>query len=334
MRVGVTGATGFLGSHLSERLLANGCEVVALCRATADRARLRRLGARIAIGDVTDEGSVAAFARECDAVIHAAGVVGDTSAARVNVEGTRFIARSCRSAGSVRLVFVSSVGAIGVPDDGAVADETFAFNVPRTRFRYYASKHCAEAAVLSEVQRGLDAVIVNPAWIHGEYGPQFRGAEPLQAVQRRRLVPYYAGGRNVVHVEDAVGGILAALSTGISGERYILGGENLSCLRMAQVAAEELSLRRIFVRVPTAVTAALGLTGVIAARIGAKSRFPPNLHLYAPRHLYYSSAKAQAELGYSFRPYREIVRDYLRWCLSSGPSQPTSVFPERASTTA
>jgi dihydroflavonol-4-reductase len=254
--------------------------------------------------------------RGCDAVFHAAAFLKYGQAfrrehQRVNVEGTSVVAQACRRAGEARLVHVSSVAAIGLPEAGVPVDETFSFNADANRLSYHRSKRDAEVRVFEEIARGLDGVLVNPSSIVGPYEKGFRGANVPEGVRRRRIVPYFVGGTNVVHVDDVVEGMLAALQEGEPGQRYILGGENLSWHRMAQIAAEELGVRRTFVPVIRPVTAAAAWAGTVAGRLGRPARFNPDVHRLASRRQYYDSTKATAVLGYAHRQYREVVREYL-----------------------
>jgi dihydroflavonol-4-reductase len=309
MRVGVTGATGFLGSHLCRRLQADGHHVIALRRPTSDADDLAGLGVESFVGDVADRKAVADLVRACDAVVHAAAVLSYGRAfagehERVNVGGTRVVVDACRAAGVGRLLHVSSVAAIGLAADGRPADERFSSNLDGSGLSYHLSKERAEEVVRNAVGDGLDAVVVNPSTLAGPFGPRFRGGELPAGVLRRRIVPAFVGGSNVVHVEDVVAGALSALERGRTGERYILGGENLTWRRMAEIAAEELGVRRIVVPVPAPVTA-------VVSRVSPG--FSRDRHVLASRHLYYDSSKAREELDYKFRPYREIVREYVEW---------------------
>ncbi len=317
MRIAVTGATGFLGSHLCRRLVRDGHEVTVLRRPSSDTSPLDGLELSEVVGDVTDAEAVLPAVERRDAVVHAAAHLRYWRALRdeqnrVNVEGSRTVAVACAGSGVRRLVHVSSVAAIGIPAGKGLADETFAFNLEGSALNYHVSKKRAEDEVLAEVDRGLDAVIVNPGSIYGRYQSGFRGAEVAARVRRSRVVPCFVGGNNVVHVDDVVEGILAALRDGRAGERYILGGENLTWRRMAEIAAEEVGVRRLLVPVPRLVTWASSLAGeAVAALTHERPRFTREVHLNASRFLYYDSGKAERELGYRFRPYREIVREYL-----------------------
>lgn len=321
MDILVTGATGFVGARLCRSLIEAGHTVTAFHRTSSDLTVLRGLPIGTASGDLTDPGSLDRAVRGHEAVIHAAAhlshwtpVSGDTTHERVNVAGTRALAAACMHGGVRRLVHISSVAAVGLARDNRPADETLPFNLAERGLRYHLSKRRAEDEVLAAVREGLDAVIVNPGSICGPHRGYFRGGEVCAQVVRSRIVPYYLGGRNVVHVDDVVEGILAALRRGRTGERYILGGENLTWLRMAEVAADVYRLKRLFVPVPSLVTGAAALALERWARItGKRPRISYEVHYNASRCWFYSSTKAETELGYRARGYREIVLDYSRF---------------------
>ena len=326
MRVLVTGGTGFLGSHLCVRLVEEGYQVTVLRRPTSDLGSLSRLGVRSAIGDVTDADSVTRAVEGQRFVIHAAALVGSAPAAVhavVNETGTRNVAAACRRRGVERLVHVSSVAAIGIPDDRREpADEGFTFNLDGSPLGYHLSKRRAEQAISSAAAEGLDAVIVNPSSIKGPHGRSFRGNEIPNAVRRRLVVPCFSGGTNIVHVGDVVDGVLGALRRGRSGERYILGGENLTWRQLARTAADLIGVRRLFVTVPAILTGAAALSGRAMERLtGHRPRITDDVHFCASRFLFYDSRKAVKELGFRPRPYAQIVREYLDGEWSHDPRQ-------------
>lgn len=317
MKVLVTGATGFLGSHLCRRFVLEGHEVTAFRRPESNTALLADLTLRHVLGDITEPEAVNEAVKGQDVVIHAAAHlaywrrVRDVQA-RINVDGTRHVVQACQQAGVRRLVHVSSVAAIGIPQAQRPADETFRFNLDNSGLNYHLSKHRAEQEVQRGCVNGLEAVIVNPGSIFGPHGRSFRGGEMIEKVRRRRVVPYFLGGINVVHVDDVVDGIVRALKLGQSGERYILGGENLTYRRIAEMAAERLRLARQFVPVPPLVTGlAAALTEPVSAWTGKRPRFTYEVHYCSSHYQFYDSSKARKELGFAPRSFEAIVAAYL-----------------------
>jgi len=319
MRVLITGASGFLGSHLCGSMVAAGHDVRVLRRATSSPAALAGLDLEVVIGDVTDPDSVRRAVSGCDSVVHAAANIqywggGQEEQDRVNVGGTRAVARACREKGVRRLVHVSSVAAIGIPADPAhPADEGFTFNLHDAGLPYHLSKWQAERTVLEEVERGLDAVIVNPASIFGPHVSGYRGGDMMRKVRRTAIVPYFTGGICAVHVRDVVAGIHAALERGGTGQRYILGGENLTYRSLAERAAAAMGLSRRFVPLPPLVTGLVALTlEPVAVLRNRAPRVGFATHFCASRSHYYDSSRARSALGYSPRSFGDILDECLR----------------------
>jgi len=317
VKILVSGATGFLGPHLFRRLVDDGHDVTAFHRATSDTSVLAGIPVRRRIGDITDPAALAQAIRGQEAVVHAAAAPSSGAAGllyQVNIEGTRNVVEACRRQRVARLLHVSSTAAVGIPEDPArPADEQFCFNLEDSPLPYHISKHRAEEVVMRGVAEGQDAVIVNPCGIFGPLGSRYRGGEALERVRRKRIVHYYCGGVCVVHVADVVDGIVAALERGGSGERYILGGENLSFREMAEKTAAVAGLRRVFVPAPPIVTGLAALLGEAWGRLQRRRPWVSHAdHYYANRFHFYDSAKARRTLGFCPRGFDAILQDWVR----------------------
>jgi dihydroflavonol-4-reductase len=317
MKVLITGATGFLGSHLCRRMVTQGHQIRILCRPTSSLDKLGGLPLEKAIGDVTDAESVYRATQSCDWVIHAAAhrrdAVPGEELIQINAKGTRHVAQAAREAGVQRLVHVSSVAAVGISADPAYpADEEFQFNLEQSGLAYQISKRRAEEELFAEVSRGLDAVIVNPSWVFGRHGMEYRGGEMIAKVRRSSVVPYLIGGFCPAHVEDVVGGIVAAFERGKTGQRYILGGENVSFRAALERSARAMGLRRRFVPAPRW---AVGLAAVVLEpwdRLrGRRPRMTRAAWRYVSCFQYFDSSKARRALGYAPRDFDAIVADWL-----------------------
>ncbi len=319
MKVLITGGSGFLGSHLTRRMAADGHQVRILSRrpppGSAEHSNVEWI-----LGDVADPEGVERAVRGSEYVVHAAARANSMASRRestlvtqVNVEGTKNLARACRKHGVRRLVHISSVAAVGIPSDPRKpADEEFPFNLENSGLTYYLYKRRAEGAVMAEVARGLDAVIVNPARLWGSSANGYRGAEMLRAVRRSPVVPHFTGGGCMVHVEDVVGGILAALDRGETGQRYILGGENLSFREMLEKTASAMGLKRRFVPIPRLVTA---LAAAVFEPWSWLRKRQPRIGLVTHRcarlFQFYDSSKARRMLGYVSRDFDAILDECL-----------------------
>lgn len=321
MKVLITGATGFLGPRLCQRMLTEGYQVRILCRGTSNLAAIAALPLEKAIGDITDADSVRTAVHGCRYVIHGAANVRYEPGAqreqmRVNVEGTRNAARAARTEGVQRFLQISSVGAVGIPTNAQPADEDFRFNVENTGLTYHISKHRAEQEVREEINCGLDAVIVNPALICGATARGYRAPQAMQKALASWIIPCSPGGQCLVHVDDVVDGIVLALRKGQSGNRYILGGSNVSFRDMVNAVRRRLNLNRLLVPVPGVLAECKAKVTNLFRRILDENRVPG----YERRFCYqfYSSRKAQRELGYQPRDFASIAEEFASHAGSRG----------------
>lgn len=241
----VTGATGLVGSNLAMALVERGWTVRALCRPSSSTAVLADISHSVVIGDLLDSDSLRQAMAGCDVVFHVAGVsdhwrAGRERMLRVNVEGTRRVMASALATGVGRVVFTSSIAALGIPPRGHLLSEADQFDCQPKRFPYGHSKHLAEQEVWKAVGQGLDAVIVNPSAVLGPRDPHLGSASLLIEAQRWPIPFVPKGGLNLVDVADVAAGHIAAVERGRTGERYILGGENITHWELAHVVARTL----------------------------------------------------------------------------------------------
>lgn len=309
MKVLVTGASGFLGSHLARRLAEEGQEVVGLVRVSSQTSHLKNI--RLVEGDILDQASLdrAIDGMEgCEAVFHAAAVLGfwkgvARAQETVNVAGTRLVCAAARRAGVRRLVHVSSVAAIGFPKEGTVGDEETPFTEEAARVAYARTKHEAEEEVVRATAEGLDAVIVNPAVIYGIRPNRHYAANLFEELAAGKVPAYPTGGCCWVGVDDVVEGLLLAWRKGRAGARYILGHENLPYRDFMRTVCRLAGSRppRLPVPAPLARLAAWGME-CRAARTGKHPLLSAESARLSGRHLYYSSDLARRELGYAPTP--------------------------------
>lgn len=317
----VTGATGLVGNNVVRELLAQGHAVRVLSRATAAARPLEELEVERAVGDVCDPPSVEAAVRGASAVIHAAaevriGRTGLTLQRQVNVEGTRHIADAARRAG-IRMVHVSTCDAIGNGTPEVSADENTP--LPPARLPYVITKREAERVVLGNVVAGLDAVIVNPAFMIGPWDWKPSSGKMLLEVANGRGFFAPRGSASLCDVRDVAQGIVAALRKGTKGQRYILAGQTFSWLEIWRKFAEVSGGRRPVCRAGPLMIWIGGWGGDVW---GMLRRSEPAFNSGAARHAwqerYYSSAKAEAELEYHIRPAMQTIQDAWNWFLEFG----------------
>lgn len=325
MRVLVTGATGFLGSHIARGLVADGHSVRVLVRAASSRGLLAGLPVEEALGDILAPSTLEAAVRGVEAVIHAAanmrgpGTLNER--AQSHILGTRHMLTAAVDARLHRFVYVSSVAALGVPDQppaptdaGAhMLDEMHTWNAGPDLWPYGYAKHLAEQDVRAAAASGLEAVMVNPSIVLGA-GDRHRVSNALiWHMMHHRLPPILPGGVGVVHVADVVDGTLAALARGRPGERYILSGENLRVEELLTIAAKVLGLRPPRLHLSLGVARALADAADGLARLLRPQARPVLLH-FGGHYFYYDNRKAQRELGVKLaRTARAGIEEAAEW---------------------
>ncbi len=305
-RAAITGATGFVGLALAERLRASGWEVAGLARASsaaAPRAELQRLGVRLVDGDVTAPETLPALVQGADLVVHSAAVIAyrrrlHAAMEAVNVRGTSHVVRAARAAGVGRLVHVSSIAALGISDRPVALDEEAPFNAAPLRAPYFDTKHAAEQEVQAAVRAGLDAVIVNPGAIYGASAVPSNSNRIVERVAAGRLRCAPAGGINVVPLVTVVDGILAAAARGATGRRYVLGGENLSTRALFERVAAAAGRRHALLTVPAWVGPPLRFAMDLADPcVPAAAWWTPDLCAAFGRWMWFQNRRMREELG-------------------------------------
>ncbi len=309
----LTGATGFIGSHLARALSRRGDELRLLIRRDSSDELLSGLDYERVNGDVTDRRAVRRAVDGVQRVFHVAGTTSMRAADQarafdVNLGGTRIVAEESLAAGVERLVHTSSVAAIGPAAPGGRADERQAFTAGGLGIAYMNSKHEAEAEVLRAAAGGLDAVIVNPTFV---LGPGDRGSSSMGLIRRfllRRIPAYVDGGLNIVDVRDVADGHLLADAKGKTGERYILGGRNFTLQRLFADLSRICGVPAPQLRLPPPLAVA-GAT--MSEQLGLPLGVAADETRSAALWWTYSSAKAKRELGFAPRPHEETLEAAL-----------------------
>jgi dihydroflavonol-4-reductase len=322
----VTGATGFVGAAVARLLAQRGYPLRLLVRRGSDRRNVAGLPAELVEGDLNDPHSLRRGMAGCRWVFHVAAdyriwVPDPEPMLTTNVESTRGLLRLAAEAGAERIVYTSSVAALGLTAHGEPpAIETTPVIYKKIAGFYKKSKYLAEQAALECAAEGVPVVIVNPA---APIGPGDVKPTPTGAMIRDaamgRMPAYVETGLSVVHVDDCAIGHLLALERGRIGERYILGGDNISMGEVLAMVDSVMGKPRRRARLPIGpLVPAAYLAERIARLTGGEPRLTRDHLKMARKMMYFSSAKAEAELGYTHRPASEAVRDALVWFQSEG----------------
>ncbi len=310
----VTGASGFIGSHLTRALAARGDELRVLARRSSELGHLADVEFERTTGDITDRRAVRRAMKDADRVFHVAGSTsmrGDRDRVfDVNVGGTINVVEEALRAGVERVVHTSSAGAVGPASEGGTADETQPFRAAELGIAYVNSKHEAEVEVLKAAARGLEVVIVNPTFVLGPDDPSGTSTALVKRLMLRQIPFYVDGGLNIVDVRDVAKGHLLADTKGKPGERYILGGRNFTLSRLFA------DVGRISGVPPPPLKVSPRLTrGAVAAarRAGLPTPVSEDEVRSAQQWWTYRSTKARKELGFTARPHEETLEDTVRW---------------------
>ncbi|MDP6475535.1 MAG: NAD-dependent epimerase/dehydratase family protein [Alphaproteobacteria bacterium] len=326
MTVLITGATGFVGSAVARLLLAEGREVRALVRPGSNSGNIDGLDIERASGDLTDSASLKAAVKGCDALYHVAAdyrlwIPRPKEIYDINVEGTRNLMRAAGEAGVVRIVYTSSVAVLGLNKDATPAGEDVPVGLADMTGHYKRSKYLAEEVVREMISKnGLAAVIVNPSTPIGarDIKPTPSGRIIVDFVNGR-MPAYVDTGLNLVHVDDCARGHLLAFEHGKLGERYILGGENLS-LRDILLTLGRITARPApGLRLPNRLLVPFAYTAEGWARLtGTETRLTVDSLKMARKRMFFSSDKAERELGFSSRSAEQALSDAVRWFAENG----------------
>lgn len=320
MKALVTGATGFVGAAVARRLLENQWQVRVLARHGSDRRNLKNLDVEVIEGDLTDVNSLQHATQGCDGMFHVAadyrlGARNPAQLYRANVEGTRNVLSAAHRAGVRRIVYTSSVATIGIPADGTPGDERTPNSLDNMIGHYKRSKYLAEEVVREAAREGISVVIVSPSTPvgPGDLKPTPTGQLVLDAAAGR-MPAYVDTGLNIVHVDDVAAGHLLAYERGMAGERYILGGQDMSLREILGVIAGLTGRAPPRVRLPYGVVLPLAYVAEGFARLSGRSgRITLEGVRMSRKKMFFSSTKAARDLGYQWRPPVQAFEDAIRW---------------------
>ena len=331
MKAFVTGATGFLGSHVARALAEQGAELRLLVRPTSDLGNIEDLNSDRVVGDLRDAASIEKALSGCDVVFHVAAdyrlwVRDPGEMYRSNVEGTRSLLEAARKQGVRRIVYTSSVATMGFTSgshskNGHMTDEESPVSLADMIGHYKRSKFMAEQVAVDAARSGVDVVIVNPTTPIGE-----RDIKPTPTGRivvdflKRKFPAYVETGLNLVDATECARGHVQALEEGRSGERYILGGENLTLKEILDRLAAITGLPSPTVKVPYIVALAGGIfyEMVTGRLLGREPRATIDEVRMSRKTMFVSSAKAERELGWRTVPVDGALRRSVEWFRANG----------------
>lgn len=322
MRVLVTGGTGFIGGAVVHELARRGHAVRVLARPSSAVEAVQAAGAEVMRGELTDAATVRAALAGCDAVVHCAGRVAlrpglDEELHVANADLVEWVLGEAHRAGVQRVVLTSSTAVLGGSRSPAVLDERTAGNAESLGIPYFSSKLEGERRALALGAKGLPLVVLRPSYVLGP-GGHGSSAGTVVALARRRIPGYVEGGASFCDVRDVARGHAEALERGRPGDIYTLGGHNLTTTEMVgRVCA--LAGAPVPRKMPYSAAMAIAAAEEITA--GLQKRRPSltrDLVKASALYTFASSDKARAELGYSIRPFDEMVIDTLRWAIAAG----------------
>src|ERR1700691_1863643 len=322
----VTGATGFVGSHVGRVLAEQDADLRLLVRAGSDSQNTNGLNAERVVGDLRDPASIERAMSGCDAVFHVAvdyrlWVRDPEQMYRANVEGTRAVLEAARKNHVRRVVYTSSVATMGFTSNGHPADEDSPVSLDGMIRPYKRSKFMAEEVALAAGRGGMDVVVVNPTTPVGEQDikPTPTGRIVVDFL-KKKFPAYVDTGLNLVDVRECARGHVAALEKGRSGERYILGGENLTLKQILDKLGAITGLPSPKVKVPYVFALATGVVDeIVTGRIlGREPRATIDAVRMGRKQMFVSCAKAGRELGWKIVPVGDALRRAADWFVANG----------------
>jgi dihydroflavonol-4-reductase len=325
MKALVTGATGFVGGAVVRALVNSGIDVRVLARAGADLQNLRNLTVERIEGDLRDQTSLRNALTGCRQLYHVAAHYAlwakDPSIFyEVNVTGTKNLLEAARDVGTERIVYCSTIGAIGIPPEGGLGTEETPVSVDQMAGHYKRSKYLAEQEVLKLAKAGLPVVIVNPSAPVGigDVKPTPTG-QVIVDFMKGRMPAYIETGMNIVDVDDVAAGHLLAMQKGRIGERYILGNANLMLREVLEILSRLTSVKAPSIKLPRlAILPLAHLNLWLANMTGRPPRIPLEGVRMAKYKMHYDCSKAIRELGIPRTPPEVALEKAVKWFRSHG----------------
>ena len=330
MKVFLTGSTGFVGSHVAREYAAAGADLRLLTRATSKLAAIEGLAAEVVVGDLRQPEALRTALRGCDALVHVAAdyrlwVRDPKEMFASNVDGTRALLRIAREEGVSKVVYTSSVATMGFKMDGTIVDETTPVSLVEMIGAYKRSKFMAEQEAVAAASAGQHVMIVNPTT---PIGPGDAKPTPTGRIVvdflNRRFPAYVDTGLNLVDVSEVARMHVVALERGTPGERYILGGENLTLKQILDRMSAITGLPSPTMKVPhgVAMTFAFFDEMIVGRMLGKEPRATVEAVRMGRKVMFASSAKAERELGFRVLPVYHAMRAAIEWFVAHDYAPP------------
>jgi len=322
----VTGATGFVGSHVARVLAEKGAELRLLVRSSSNLKNIEGLKAERVVGDLRDPDSLEKSMSGCDAVFHVAAdyrlwVRDPEQMYRANVEGTRALLKAAKKSGVRRVIYTSSVATMGFTSNGHLADENSPVSLDKMIGPYKRSKFMAEQVAMEAGRNGMDVVTVNPTTPVGDSDikPTPTGRIVVDFL-KKKFPAFVDTGLNLVDVDECARGHVEAFEKGKSGERYILGGENLTLKQILDKLAAITGLPSPTIKVPYVVALATGVVDeMFTGRLmGKEPRATIDAVRMGRKKMFVTSAKAENELGWKIVAVDSALRRAVEWFRTNG----------------
>lgn len=321
----VTGATGFLGSHIARKLAQRGEKLKILLRKTSKTSNIDDIPAERVYGDILDTDSVKRALEGCDTVYHTAGFVSFKKAdykkmEDINVKGTVNVLSAALEAGVKKAVYTSSVAAVGIDPKVGVANEETSFTLEQEGVQYLNTKYYAEREAFKIYQKGLPLVIVNPSVVIGAGDVYLSSTAAILWYCKRKFPGYIDGTLNLVDVEDVAEGHILGAEKGRLGERYILANKNLTIKEFFDLMERITGIPSPKIKIPYFI--ALASAFIVERVLGLYSPNYSTMDVDSVKlskfHWYVDSSKAIQELGFPQTPIEETIRKTVKWFKDNG----------------
>jgi len=321
----VTGATGFIGSHIAKKLMERGEHVKILLRKSSKTTNIDDIDVERVYGDVMDIDSINEALKDCDTLYHTAGVASFRKEdyqkmEEINVKGTSNILNAALNAGVKKVVHTSSIAAIGVDPRGGIADEETKYSLDYLGVKYLDTKHRGEQAALELAKKGLPLVVVNPATVIGTGDIYLSSTAFILWFYKKKFPGYMDGTLNMVDVEDVAEGHILAAEKGRIGERYILGNQNFTLLELFSLLEEVTGVPKPKMKIPYFIALASGyfVERILGMSFPNYSTMDLDSVKLSKLRWHFDSSKAIKELGYQPSDIKQSIKNTMTWFKENG----------------